>query len=306
MKKISQSYVFVPCHSMEDFPTHYTGNDAANLLACWTAIWHPALIATTEQKPDWQSADDHEIKSEHPLLVFPQVSCHALENEYFEKSDLENAVVLAEPLSREKLILAAVDACETARSLYESVEADLANDFLALGYAYLQVQIMTRQLRYSSNLNETVFGEQLVAAARQACGGDPQQAQQCLTACFDLLHEEKNAYYPVEPDLIDLVLLAPTTLGKSLSQQLSRSHAMNLLLTGEVAELLPEKNAAAGDAIRESVEAEKISLVGGLQRELADPLLTTESIVRQLTRGRRTFEAQFGIAPGSSLVAGSV
>ena len=297
MNKISQSFVFVPCHSMEDFPTHYLAEDARNLLDCWTSTWHPALIATTEKKPGWQSANDTEIKTEFPLLIVPRVSRFILEDGYLDASKSANSILISDDLPRDGLIALAVETCDVARSFHEKVNPELAKDFLALGYAYLQVQIMTRQLRYSSNLNETIFEQQLVVAAQRACQGDDRQAEESLIACFDLLLEEKNCYYPVEPELIDLVLTAHTTLGKLLTQQLSARHATNLLITGDVAQTLAAKNPAAANNIRELIESERISLVGGLQSELPDPLLATESVVRQLELGQQTLKNQFGSAP---------
>ena len=61
MQKYSKLLIVLPCHSLEDFPIHHRGEEAANLLANWTALWHPALIASCEQKPEWQQADNPDI-----------------------------------------------------------------------------------------------------------------------------------------------------------------------------------------------------------------------------------------------------
>ncbi len=47
-----QLIVVLPCHSLEDFPTHHEGDDATGLLAAWTALWHPALIARRERSAE--------------------------------------------------------------------------------------------------------------------------------------------------------------------------------------------------------------------------------------------------------------
>ncbi len=42
-----ETCILLPCHSLEDFPMHHEGADADGLLAAWTALWHPALLAQT-------------------------------------------------------------------------------------------------------------------------------------------------------------------------------------------------------------------------------------------------------------------
>ncbi|MGE0759490.1 MAG: hypothetical protein AB7O38_20905, partial [Pirellulaceae bacterium] len=66
--------VILPCHSLEDFPLYHTGEDAASLLACWTAIWLPALIAGTQSTPKWHRADLTPEELAGRLLLFPSIS----------------------------------------------------------------------------------------------------------------------------------------------------------------------------------------------------------------------------------------
>ncbi len=56
--KYRESIILLPCHSLEDFPTHHEGDDAQGLLANWSALWHPALIASSESVPAWHRVDD--------------------------------------------------------------------------------------------------------------------------------------------------------------------------------------------------------------------------------------------------------
>ena len=57
MKKISRVINLLPCPNLDDFPTHHQGQDAASLLANWTAAWHPELIAATGSRPLWCSTE---------------------------------------------------------------------------------------------------------------------------------------------------------------------------------------------------------------------------------------------------------
>ena len=117
---------------------------------------------------------------------------------------------------------------------------------------------MTRQLRYSSNLDESYFTESLVAAAKAATAGEHDKARSGLMRCFDILLEEKNAYYPVEPDLLDVVLTADTTLGNSLARQLENDHPINVLLTGKNAQQLEQTYPENFAKLKERVHAPEI------------------------------------------------
>ena len=49
--KFEELIVLLPCHSLEDFPLYYEGHDADSLLAGWTSLWHPALLAAAGAIP---------------------------------------------------------------------------------------------------------------------------------------------------------------------------------------------------------------------------------------------------------------
>ena len=228
--------------------------------------------------------------------------------------DSVNAVViesdLTTPNSRQEIVAAAISANASAAQLAESVDPEIAQDFHALGYAYLQVQLMTRQLRYSSNLDETMFSKACVSAAEHAAQGEHENARAGLTQCFDMLLQERNSYYPVEPELIDVVLTAGTTLGKSLQRQLDQPHAFSVLITGSDTEALsanqPQSLAKLKTRILDQPDSyqnqgtpspERVTIIGGLQDELPEPLVSTESLVNQLAKGRKTMQELLGVEP---------
>ena len=331
MQQYSKLLVVLPCHSLEDFPIHHRGKEAADLLANWTALWHPALIASCSAKPDWHQADNPECNydldfrensepaeanSEPPsqvaqnilLALIPDVAQSTIDSELLGNLNAINSVVIESdpdsPRSRQEIVELALSASPYAAKLATKVELEIAEDFHALGYAYLQIQLMTRQLRYSSNLDETAFSKACVSAAEFSTEGDYENAKAGLTRCFDMLLEERNSYYPVEPELIDVVLTANTTLGKSLQRQLEQKHSFNILITGSDAEVLAAKKPDMLAKLKTRVldqsddpPSEKVAIIGGLQDELPEPLVSTESLVNQLGRGRQTIQNLLGIEP---------
>ncbi len=152
--------ILLPCHSLEDFPTHHEGDDAANLLALWSVLWHPQLIASANKAPSWGRVDDapHDVKDK--LIAIPNISKERLPTGFTQRAKESGTILLRNHTQRSPLVVVALEPLGG-----EKVNRELAADFLALGYAYLQIQLLTRQMRYSSNLDETYFNEQLLLAA---------------------------------------------------------------------------------------------------------------------------------------------
>ena len=302
MQKLSRLFVILPCHSLEDFPTHHQGDQATNLLANWTSLWHPALISACSRKPDWHRADESEFRfeleqDECALVVVPSVAENSFDRELIGKFESHQSIVVRENSDRSSIVEVAANQIPAVKLANEKVDPEIAQDFHALGYAFLQTQIMTRQLRYSSNLDEARFEEVTLAAAAAATDGDSQKAKELLMRCFDLLLEEKNGYYPVEPELIDVVLTAPTTLGKSFERQLEETHTQNILMSGQDANRLVKKHPEIAARLKSLVQEETITLVGGMYSEIPTSLLSSESLLNQIRLGQSTIQSHFGAQP---------
>jgi alpha-mannosidase len=287
-----QCYLLLPGHSLEDFPTHGTPAEAEDLLACWTACWHPAILVAQNAPSRWLRAGLDVPESSNSILLVPQIAARYID-ESLRSACFANNTTLIQADSdsrslRDNLINQALAHWPSAKVIAQAIDDDLIRDFFALAYAYLQVQLMTRQLRYSSNFKQQPFDDNLIRAAGAAAAGNCEEGQEYLTACFDLLMEERDCYYPVRPQLVDLVLLAKTTLGANLNRQLDSEHAMSLLLTGQIATLLAANNPLAIQRIQDLLDQQKIACIGGNFSELPDALVSSETVLRQLISGRRT------------------
>ena len=176
------------------------------------------------------------------------------------------------------------------------VDEGLAADFLALGLGYLLVELLTRQMRYMSNIDEIHLRNEAVSAARAAVDGQADTARDHLRNCFDVLTEARERFYPVEAYLVDLVLVAPTTLGSSLRRELADGGAKNLLISGELVEQLASAEPETLAALRLALDHGTVSLVGGEFDERELPLLPIESTLADLRRGSATYHERLGSA----------
>ena len=219
--KFEEIIILLPCHSLEDFPTHNEGDEAQGLLANWSAMWHPAILQSAGAMPTWRRADEPPEEVANRLLMVPSASQSELPTGFAQRAKNDGACLIRNQSDRDAMVAKALDALDGGDG---GVDADLAADFLALGYCYLQIELLTRQMRYASNLDEVHFQNLVLQAAGAAVEGDADEARKQLTACFDLLAEERDHYYPVEAFILDLTLVAEATIGAPLREERREPH----------------------------------------------------------------------------------
>src|SRR5271163_339428 len=142
--KFEELIVLLPCHSLEDFPVHYEGPDAAGLLATWSALWHPALLASAGRLPAWFRADGPPDALTGRLILIPGASESLLLAGWTARAKGEGACLIRKLHDRGAIVAAALAELDGGD---QAVDAELAADFLALGTCYLLVELLTRQMR---------------------------------------------------------------------------------------------------------------------------------------------------------------
>jgi alpha-mannosidase len=289
----SELAILLPCHSLEDFPVYQEGPEAEGLLAAWSALWHPALLASAQRLPTWYRADSPPDEVAERLFVIPSSSEPLLVAGWTSRAQDERSCVVRKTRSRDDILATALAGLPDARP----VEPELAADFLALGVCYLLVELLTRQMRYMSNIDEIHLRNQTVAAATAACEGQATEAREKLRNCFEVLTEARERFYPVEAYLIDLVLVAPTTLGTSLRAELLDPVPKNLLIPAELVERLAQQQPDALATLRQALDGKQVSLVGGEYIEDELPLLPIESVRREIEHGLAVYQRIAGHRP---------
>ena len=160
--KFTELTVLLPCHSLEDFPVYYEGAQADELLAAWCSLWHPALLASAASCPPGIASTCRPTTSRVGCCPSPPFCLDRLPAGYSTRVKNEGGW-LVHSGSRDAVVAGPGRA--RRRSTPEST-ADLAPDFLALGFCRLQIELLTRQMRYSTNIDETHFQNEAVAAAQ--------------------------------------------------------------------------------------------------------------------------------------------
>jgi len=307
--KFEELIVLLPCHSLEDFPTHYEGAAAEGLLAAWSALWHPALLAAANRVPTWFRADGPPDVLANRLILVPEASESLLRADWPELAVAGGACVVRNITRREDMVAAALAALDPpeptiadakvaeGKIAEDKAAEDLAADFLALGYCYLAVELLTRQMRYMSNVDEVQLQNEVLAGAKAYLAGDEAATRTHLTNCFEVLREARDRFYPVDCYLIDLTLVAASTLGPRLRHELAGDVPQNFLITGELLAKIAAQEPATLEALHLAVDHGRACLVGGPWRESELPLLPIEAVLADFQRGARTFRELLGQPP---------
>jgi alpha-mannosidase len=294
--KYEELIIFLSCHGMEDFPLYYTGDEAEGLLACYTALWHPALLASAGRLPVMQRPEDPPEELSGRLMVVPPISDSEIPVGFAHRTEKSGGRMIRKSISRAEIVQQALDSLDEEHQLPSELDA-LAADFLALGYCYQQVSALTHQLRYTDNLDQLHFEEEVVIAARAAIAGDEAKARDRLAHCFDILSEARDQSYPVDAFLIDLTLVAESTIGQSLRTQLQSPTPTNLLISGRVLERMASEQAETLSALREAIGRGQVELIGGEYDEGPLTLMSREEVLGNFRRGLAVYEKHLGCRP---------
>lgn len=266
MDHFDECSVLLPSSTLEDLPSHAAESDARGLLAAWSVLWHPTLIAGSQQLPSWYRADAPPTPDGPRLIIVPRLSQSILPSDFRRKCDTNSECKWVEGDSRQQLaeaigLLEPETLDQTSPLEFEGRQLAV-EDFYAIGFLSLQIQIMTRRLRYTSNLDELHLQTKVLEAADAFVARDAAKTAESLHDVFDALAEERDHYFTSDPHLIDLTLLTPGVLDKAIEngwvEQLAEQACLadedhgkqgtprNVLIDGNVAQAIQD----ADDALR--------------------------------------------------------
>jgi alpha-mannosidase len=293
---VRRASAIVPSRRLEDFPTHLTGERAAELLSAWTVLWHPALIDATSSLPGWRSTDDLPDPSEFDgeLVVVPTESRHRLAADWCDRlraTSPRNPPPVEAVASRAQTMDAVLSAVGLGPEL---VATETVADFLALGQVYLQVELLTRAMHYTTVLDAERFTSATVAAARAAVAGNKQSTQEELARAFDLLTDARNHVYAVDFFVVDLTLLAASTLGECLRTKLASGSPTSLLAHGELLDQMAREYPTSLAELRRAMEAGTACVVGGAYHSAIAPYASPEELLDELSLGQDAARRHLG------------
>lgn len=287
--KIEKIRMLLSCHGWEDFPTHLTGDDAENLLNCWTTLWHPEIVRQAQTVPNWHRVDSPPDDCQGFLFVVPSIARDQMTTGFAQRVQDQGGLLIDSDSDRTDMTTMILDRV----GVTSAISKDRIATFRALGFIYLQVQILTRQYRYSSSLDDAQF-ERLCVEAAIAALEPGNQFDTAIVRCFDLLSEERNRYFSNEIYLIDQTLVTKEVVSR-VGKQTEWSIPSNLMMSGSLISSL--KQEASWEAIKKRVDEKQFCFVGGEWNELQTQLLSLNSVASNLKRGAEEFSNSFGQVP---------
>lgn len=287
--------VLLPCHSLEDFPSWLHDAEAGDLLEAWVAAWHPSLLAATGRLPEPGSLDRHADDADETVFVVPAAFDDRLSVTGLDASG--TARLVRGQRDREGIARAALAHLTGGETAPPPLPCPHADDFHALGLARLLAQLLARRMRSSLAIDEEAFRAAAVAAAEAALAGDCEAMRDRLTECFATLSASRKRYYPVDIWLLDLVLLAGSTLGDTLAAELRRPGPRAIIATGELVERLGETRGDLTSLLRERLSSGTLAAASGLYDDSAIHRLSSDEILASLRRGREAWETVTGHLP---------
>ena len=177
------------------------------------------------------------------------------------------------------------------------VDPELAADFMALGTCWLLLELLTRHMHHFSSYDETFFRKTTLEAADAAVEGKADYARDRLRACFELMQEARERFYPVDCYLIDLCLLVPEQANDALKQLLVGTKPVNYLLKAKDAERIADEKPELARLMKEASARGAADFIGGDWGEVPSPLVPLSSTLHDLERGRAALQRVTGRAP---------
>ncbi|TWU56602.1 hypothetical protein Poly51_25180 [Rubripirellula tenax] len=274
MPVFDECCVLIPASTLEDFPTKLSDDDARSLLAGWTVLWHPRLLAQTEQTPAWYRADAPPEPPAKRMIVAPAPSLAKLPQAYAQRAIADADCRWITGANRAEMEAALgldpCDPCDADPSVVDGSGRKIGvEDFYAAGFVALQIQIMTRRLRYTSNLDEIFLQTRLVTAAKAFLQGDGPAATAALHEVFDALAEERDHYFTSDPHLIDLTLVTDSTVDALIDAWAARPMSLQSVPNSDSPQLATPGNllfdGRAAIALSTRTDAPSVDLLGRLR-----------------------------------------
>lgn len=319
----------IPCYSLEDFSLYRKASDVDEIFSAWSALYHPALVDHFGEAPRWEAAGSPSTGKPRRLVVVPPCAEYLVSHSWIKSAEAEGAVVIRRQSDRESILAEAFErlgldprprsrnsqseksAAErnSEKALEEKqdngkdvdVARDDADSFLAVGLCCLMEELLTRKLRYMSNLDQVSFNTRVVEAAKAHMVGDVEGREKSLQKAFDLLAQSKEYFFPTATKFLDLTWVKDEDLERDLPAMLRRrrlrKEITNLVLPAPILKSCAQKRPDVVNLLREEIRADRVKILGGDEWEAPLYLMSPQEIARLLLAGRQEYLTTLGVAP---------
>lgn len=286
--------VFFPCYSIESLSLERASGEPNELMSGFSALFHPALLERFGKVPRWENASSPLSDLDCDIAVVPPFCESMIGERWFEEMKDKPTVIVRGISNRDEIVARLLEATGLEN---HGFSADFVADSLAIGTAYLMTELMTRQLRYMSILDNAILLDRIKETIAAFRAGDTQEVSLAFQGVFELFRQSKEYCFPTSAHLIDLVLLAESTLGEPLQDILKSEICTNLHLSADLLEKIHDREPFTFAALKHAFLEGKLDIIGNDPGERPLYMLPVTEIVDRILAGTNVYKKYFGKSP---------
>ncbi|MBR5627297.1 MAG: hypothetical protein IKW74_06730, partial [Thermoguttaceae bacterium] len=199
------------------------------------------------------------------------------------------------------------DRDEILKTAFEKLEIepqfndDIVATFFSLGFCHFLSELLTRKLRYMSNLDTQNFANRTLDAIKALEDKDQFLYEDQIQKAFDLLCQAKEYFFPAPSKLLDLTCVDFEDLEENLPNMLQhrkrREEKTNLVLPEAVLRYCQDKYPAVLRMLQETVKDQQVTIIGDDKNEPPLYLLSQLRIAEQFVASHRYYQQTLGVTP---------
>ncbi len=298
----------IPCYSLEDFSLYRQASDVDEIFSAWSALYHPALVAHFDEAPRWEAAGSPSTGQKRRLVVVPPCAEYLISHSWLKSAETEGAIVIRHTADRDEILKIAFEKLgispypEGVTSEEQPEYDDAANTFLSVGLGCLLEELLTRKLRYMSNLDQVSFKTRILEGARSYMARDTEEREKNLQKAFDLLTTSKEYFFPTATKFLDLTWIQEEedlseALPNALKSRSYRKEKTNLVFPVPLLQKCEKEYPQLLALLKEEIDAQRVMLIGGDRWEAPLYLMSPTEMGRMLVEGRNEYVRLLGVAP---------
>jgi hypothetical protein len=273
-------------------------DEMAAWLNGYTVLWHPALLLKAAGPPKIDSSYDHDFPNAGEVYAVPEAPPLFQPDDWADR--VENAGALRFRCGSDRTeTIAALKAAVQASTHFSDPETrgllelplEKFRPFFAVGFGYLMLESLFDAMEHEHLLAMDEFWNHVKQAAQALLKpeGDA-EVRNHLEEAVKRLTSAREVLYPINIYLLDIAIIDPDQKETALPPSLDYGFPLNLLASGvtlrKLAAEQPEIFATIKKKLDPDIQPPLLEVVGGVHREREDALLSLESQLWNLRKGR--------------------
>ncbi|MDR3108598.1 MAG: hypothetical protein LBU65_02770 [Planctomycetaceae bacterium] len=295
-------HILYPGYTFETLSMNRSDGEASELVVAYSALFHPAIVEQTKHLPNWESAAAPMSPTAPKVLVIPPCCEKYIDDTWTSKLDKTETIVVRNLSRRDEIITFIIEKLNVTDHNFDN---EFVNDCLALGTFAFVTDLLTRQIRYMSVLDNSRLQTELLDTINAYREHDTAKIDEAIAKAFDVVTESKEYFYTSQSYLLNFLLLPASLPAEHLSPQvlqpqLHKSRKTTLWLPTATLERLAADFPESLQLIRSAVENGDVQIVGDERRgdnDIRMPLLSQDEIASKLRNAIARYTDLLGKRP---------